>query len=71
MVCATARDSAAIGHRFMPLVDGNVLVVRAEKTRKAATLALRTSVIEAGGVPLGFVFLGRRYILPNWLYRLT
>lgn len=71
VVCATARDSAAVGHRFMPLVDGNVLVVRAEKTRKAATLALRTSVIEAGGVPLGFVFLGRRYILPNWLYRLT
>lgn len=71
VVCATARDSAAIGHRFMPLVDGNVLVVRAEKTRRAATLALRTSVIETGGVPLGFVFLGRRYILPNWLYRLT
>lgn len=71
VVCATAQDSAAIGHRFEELVDGNVLVVRAEKTRKAPAVALRASIIENGGVPLGFVFVGRRYILPDWIYRLA
>ncbi len=71
VVCATARDSAAIGHRFEELVDGNALVVRAEKTRKAPAAALRASVVEHGGVPLGFVFVGRRYILPDWIYKLA
>lgn len=70
IICATARDSAAIGHRFEELADGNVLVVRAERTRKAPLVALRGSVVEHGGVPLGFVFVGRRYVLPEWLYRL-
>lgn len=71
VVCGTARDAEAVGHRFEELVDGNVLMLRAEKTRKAPAIALRDSVIDNGGVPLGFVFVGRRYILPDWLYRLT
>ncbi|MCK0209386.1 lipopolysaccharide biosynthesis protein [Starkeya koreensis] len=71
VICATARDADAAGHRFEELVDGNVLVLRAEKTRKAPALAQRESVIDHGGVPLGFVFIGRRYILPGWIYRLT
>ncbi|MBS9475700.1 GumC family protein [Ancylobacter radicis] len=69
--CATAADAAARGHRIDALVDGNVLVVRAEKTRKPAATALRSAVVENGGVPLGFVFVGRRYILPDWIYRIT
>lgn len=69
--CATAREASALGHRLDGLVDGNVLVVRADKTRKPAATALRSAVVESGGVPLGFVFIGRRYILPDWIYRLT
>lgn len=69
--CATAADAAAIGHRLDSIVDGNVLVVRAERTRKAAASALRDTISENSGVPLGFILVGRRYVLPNWLYRLT
>ncbi|WP_246251860.1 Wzz/FepE/Etk N-terminal domain-containing protein [Ancylobacter pratisalsi] len=69
--CSTAQDPTGVTARLAPLVDGNVLVLRAEKTRKQQALALGTAVTESGGVPLGFVFLGRRYLLPAWIYRLT
>ena len=71
VVCATARDAGALSHRFDQLVDGNVLVIRSERTRKAAAVALHDEVVDSGGVPLGFVLVGRRYVLPEWLYRLT
>ena len=71
LFCASAADATAIGHRLDGLVDGNVLVIRAERTRKAAAIALRDSISESSGVPLGFILVGRRYVLPNWLYRLS
>ncbi|MCS0504456.1 exopolysaccharide transport family protein [Ancylobacter mangrovi] len=69
--CSTAQDPAGLGSRIAALVDGNVVVLRAEKTRKAQAVALGSAIMENGGVPLGFVFLGRRYLLPDWIYRLT
>jgi len=44
-------------------------VVRAEVTRSPAATRLRDLVLEAGGGLLGFVFTGRKYYIPRWVYR--
>lgn len=70
VVASTAQEPAAVSRRIDQLADGVVLVIRAGKTRKAAASALQSDVIDNGGVPLGFILVGRRYVLPGWIYRL-
>ena len=65
----SAQGGSPPNQRINQLVDGNVLMIRAEDTRKLTAQSLRAAVIESGGVPLGFVFVGRRYHLPEWIYR--
>ncbi len=69
VVCSNLPRASLVTQRFSQLVDGNVMAVQAERTRKPAAIHLRDSVIESGGLLFGFIFLGRRYYLPNWLYR--
>ncbi|MFG1461263.1 lipopolysaccharide biosynthesis protein [Xanthobacter sp. DSM 24535] len=67
--CSIAQMSSPVIQRLNLLVDANILVIRAESTRKAAALRLRSTVLENGGFILGLVFLGRRYYLPEWIYK--
>ena len=64
----SAQGGSPPNQRINQLVDGNVLMIRAEETRKLTAQSLREAVLESGGVPLGFVFVGRRYHLPEWIY---
>lgn len=65
----SAQGGSPPNPRISQLVDGNVLMIRAEDTRKLTAQSLREAVLESDGVPLGFVFVGRRYHLPEWIYR--
>lgn len=55
--------------RLTPLVDASVLVIRAETTRSAVAARYRETILEGGGTLAGFVFVGRRFYIPRWLYR--
>jgi hypothetical protein len=69
VICSSLPGSSLVTQRLTQLVDGNILAVHAEITRKPAAIHLRETVDEVGGALLGFIFFGRRYYLPNWLYR--
>ena len=55
--------------RLSMLVDASILVIRAETTRAAVASRFRDAILEAGGTLAGFVFVGRRFYIPRWLYR--
>jgi hypothetical protein len=55
--------------RLAGLVDGNMLVLQAEQTRTEEAARLCSTILAAGGNTLGFLFMGRRYYVPGWLYR--
>ncbi|MGE4373536.1 MAG: exopolysaccharide transport family protein [Xanthobacter sp.] len=71
VICSVLHGTALVTRRLCHLVDGNVLTVHAEETRKAAAVNLRDTVAESGGALLGLGFFGRRYYLPHWLYKVT
>ena len=50
-------------------VDGVILVVEAEKTRRQVVESLKNRVITGGGTILGVVFNKRRHYIPEFLYR--
>jgi uncharacterized protein involved in exopolysaccharide biosynthesis len=55
--------------RIAGLVDANAIIVRAEHTRAPVALQLSDAIRTAGGNMLGFIFVGRKYYIPSWLYR--
>lgn len=55
--------------RLTAMVDVNVVVVRGEQTPGARARQMRDWVLGSGGALLGFVFTGRRKILPSLLAR--
>jgi len=61
--------SQPIVHRLASIVDATILVLHAEKTRSAVADRFREMTIEAGGNLAGFIFVGRRFYVPRWLYR--
>ncbi len=69
VICSVAQGTFVVTDRLNQLADGNVLMVRAESTRKPSAVHMRDSVIENGGVLLGFVFFDRHYYLPEWIYK--
>lgn len=69
LVVASADTSNYALRRLAGMVDSNLLVLRAEQTRGLAAARLSSSILSAGGNILGFIFVGRKYYLPNWLYR--
>ncbi len=71
IISSSASVASSVKHRLNRLVDANILIVRAEETRKAAALRLRADVLESGGVLMGFVFMGRKYYVPGWIYRIS
>jgi protein-tyrosine kinase len=50
-------------------VDGVVLVVEAEKTRKPVAESLKNQIAQGGGNLLGMVFNKRRYHIPEFVYK--
>jgi len=71
MVLVTVSSSLAdpMVHRLASIVDATVFVLYAEKTRAAIAERFREMTLEAGGNLAGFVFVGRRFYVPGWLYR--
>ena len=55
--------------RLSGLVDASVLIIRAEGARPAVAVRYRDAILKAGGNLAGFVFVGRRFYIPRWLYR--
>ena len=52
-----------------PLVDGNVLVIEAERTRSPVAEALKNQVESGGGRVLGAVLNRRQFHIPYWIYK--
>ena len=50
------------------LVDGVILVVRAEDTRWEVAQAATQRLSQAGAKLVGSIFNGRKYYMPKWLY---
>ncbi|MNC68363.1 hypothetical protein D3C75_1189460 [compost metagenome] len=50
------------------LVDGVVLVVRAEETRWEVAQAAGQRLTQAGAKLVGSIFNSRKYYMPKWLY---
>jgi Mrp family chromosome partitioning ATPase len=69
LILVSTESSAHIMLRFARMVDANIMVVRAEQTRGVAAAQLRDTILSAGGNILGFVFVGRKFYVPAWIYR--
>lgn len=57
-------DSLVMG----PLVDGVILVIDADDTRREVAQAASQRLVQAGALLIGSVFNRRRYYMPKWLY---
>ena len=53
-----------------PEVDGVILVVEADRTRKHQILRARQTIEMANGKLIGMVLNKRRFVVPEWFYRL-
>jgi len=51
-------------------VDGVVLVVEADQTKRDQILRARQAIERAGGSLMGVVLNKRRHLVPEWLYRI-
>lgn len=62
----TTSDTAVL---FAPAVDGVVVVVEAERTRKEQVRNALNTIEGAKGNLLGCVLNKRRYSIPQWIYK--
>jgi protein-tyrosine kinase len=62
---ANASESIAISRN----VDGVLLVIEAEKTRKKVVKNLKNRINANGGTVVGVIFNKRRYYIPEYLYK--
>lgn len=69
LVIASPDMSGDLARRLAGLVDANLLVLRAGHSRAAAAAQLCENILSTGGNMLGFMFVGRKYYVPQWLYR--
>jgi Mrp family chromosome partitioning ATPase len=65
--CPPPRDSRDV-FSLAPLVDGFVLVVEANKTKKEHIKNLERVIEFANGQVAGYVLNKRDYVIPRWLY---
>jgi Mrp family chromosome partitioning ATPase len=63
---ASASPDGVALSRF---VDGVVLVLSADKTRKPVAESLKNQILQNGGNLLGMVFNNRRYHIPEFVYK--
>ena len=69
LLVASGDLSGYAVRRLATTVDANIVIVRAEQTRSAVVTRLCDIVRTGGGNLLGFIFDGRKYYVPSWLYR--
>lgn len=69
LLVAPADLSGYAVRRLANMVDANIIIVRAERARRAVVTRLCDVIRSGGGNLLGFIFDGRKYYVPNWLYR--
>jgi len=67
--CASIGDSSDAPY-LAPQVDGVVLVVEADLTRRDQILRARQTIEMAGGKLVALVLNKRRHLVPEWLYRM-
>ena len=65
--CPPPKESGEV-YSLAPLVDGVVLVVEANKTKKDHIKNLERMIEFANGHVAGYVLNRREYVIPNWLY---
>ncbi len=53
-----------------PEVDGVVLVVEADRTKRDQILRARRTIEMANGKLMALVLNKRRHVVPEWIYRL-
>src|SRR5438132_104998 len=66
---APAADSDPLGAVLAQHVDGNVIVLEAERTRRSAAIRLRQILSRSGRPIVGAVLNNRRNYIPRWLAR--
>jgi hypothetical protein len=69
LVVAPADLAHPIALWLASMVDANLLVLHAGRTRAQIAGRIRDLILEAGGNLAGFVFEGRKFYVPRWLYR--
>lgn len=70
VMVAPPADSDPLGAVLAGHVDGNVLVIEAEQTRRGAAIRLRQTLARCGRPILGAVLHDRQHHMPAWLARL-
>ncbi|HSZ89494.1 MAG TPA: Wzz/FepE/Etk N-terminal domain-containing protein [Acetobacteraceae bacterium] len=69
LLIAPADVAGHAVHRLAVMVDGNIVILRAEQTRGPVAQRLRDAILTTGGNMLGFIFVNRKYYVPAWLLR--
>ena len=66
-------SSAASSHQdvivLSPEVDGVIIVVESEKTRRQVLEKIKDRILEDGGAPLGVILNKQRYPIPEFIYK--
>lgn len=70
VIDAEAVYSGSSATSLAAMVDGVILVIRAEVTRREVAQAAVERLLQANAHLLGSVFNGRKYYMPKWLYDL-
>ncbi len=55
--------------RLAPLVDGSMMVMRAEQTRRSVVEHLKEQLLGVGGSLYGVIMTGRKFYIPRVIYR--
>jgi Mrp family chromosome partitioning ATPase len=66
--CPSLQESQEVLN-LAPLVDGVIVVVEANRTRKAQIAFMERTITDARGHILGHVLNKRTYAIPAWLFR--
>jgi hypothetical protein len=70
MITPPAFDCDPLGTVLARHVDGHIIVIEAEQTRRFSAIRLREILSRSGQPIIGAVLGGRRNYLPRWLARL-
>jgi len=62
---ANSSESIALSKN----VDGVLLVLEAEKTRKHAIEKIKNRIVSGGGTVIGVIFNKRRYYIPDYIFK--
>ena len=69
LIDSAPASASPDGIALSRFVDGVVLVLAADKTRKPVAENLKNQIVQNGGNLLGMVFNNRRYHIPESVYR--